>query len=64
MLFIYVVKANIISLEYVTKLISYLSIREYVAMYIILIVISRLISIKFAKKLFKNTTINTYNEKL
>ncbi len=64
LLFIYLVKWNIINLEHIAKLSEFIKIKEYVLMYIILIVISRLISIKFAKKLFKNTAINTYNEEV
>ena len=64
MLFIYLVKSNIIKLEYIAKLSEYLSVREYVLMYVILIAISKLISAKFARKLFKNTAINTYNEEV
>ena len=64
MLFIHLAKSNIIHLKYIAKLSEYLSIREYVLMYIILIAISRLISAKFARKLFKNTAINTYNEEV
>jgi len=64
LLFIYLVNQNIISLEYIAKLNEFLSFKEYVLMYVILIVISRLISIKFARKLFKNTMINTYNEEV
>ena len=64
MVFIYLVKTNIIRLGYIAKLSSFLSIREYVLMYVILIAISRLVSIKFARKLFKNTAINTYNEEV
>lgn len=64
LLFIYLVNLNIISLEHIAKLSVFLSEKEYVLMYIILIVISRLISIKFARKLFKNTAINTYNEEV
>ena len=64
LLFIYSIKNNIISLEYISKLINYLGLREYVFIYIVLIIISRLISIKFARKLFKNTAINTYNEEV
>lgn len=62
LLFIYSVKINLVKIEYISKLINFLSIKEYVLMYIILIVIARLISINFARKLFKNTAINTYNE--
>ncbi|MBP3256091.1 MAG: ABC transporter ATP-binding protein [Clostridia bacterium] len=64
MLFIHAVKSNIVNLEHIAKLSGYLSVREYVLMYIILIAISRLISAKFARKLFKNTAINTYNEEV
>mgnify|MGYP004522851529 FL=1 len=64
LLFIYSIKNNIISLEYISKLINYIGLREYVFIYIVLIIISRLISIKFARKLFKNTAINTYNEEV
>ena len=63
-LFINTVKQGIINLEYIAKLSEYLHLKEYVLMYIILVIISRLISIKFAKKLFKNTAINTYNEEV
>lgn len=61
---IYLVKINVINFEYVAKLINYLSIREYVLMYVILVVMARLISRRFSKKLFKNTAINTYNEEV
>lgn len=61
---IYLVKINVINFEYVAKLINYLSIREYVLMYVILVVMARLISRRFSKKIFKNTAINTYNEEV
>jgi len=64
LLFIYAVNQNIIHLEYIAKLSEFLTLKEYALIYIILIAISRLISIKFAKKLFKNTAINTYNEEV
>ena len=46
MLFIYCTKANIINLEYIAKLSEYLTFKEYAIMYLVIIVISRLISIK------------------
>lgn len=64
LIFIYCVKNNLLNLEYIAKLTNFVGIKEYVLMYLILIVISRLISIKFARKLFKNTAINTYNEEV
>ena len=64
LIFIFIVKTNLIGLEYIAKLSEYLSLKEYLLMYIVIIAISRLISIKFARKLFKNTAINTYNEEV
>lgn len=64
LVFIYVVSKGLIPLEYIAKLSTYLTFKEYALIYIVLIIISRLISIKFAKKLFKNTAINTYNEEV
>lgn len=64
LLFIYAVKSNIINLPGIAKLTGFLEMKEYILMYVIIVVISRLISIKFARKLFKNTAINTYNEEV
>ena len=64
MVLIYLVKINVINFEYVSKLTNYLELREYVLMYLILVVMSQLISRRFSKKLFKNTAINTYNEEV
>ena len=64
MVLIYLVKINVINFEYVSKLINYLELREYVLMYAILVIMSQLISRRFSKKLFKNTAINTYNEEV
>ena len=64
LLFIHLVKTNVIHLEYIAQITEYIGLIEYVLMYVILILISKLISRKFAKKLFKNTTINTYNEEV
>lgn len=64
MLFLYCIKSNLLNFEYIAKLTNYLGIKEYVFMYVILITISMLISRKYARQLFKNTAINTYNEEV
>ena len=64
MVLIYLVKINVINFEYVSKLTNYIELREYILMYVILVVMSQLISRRFSKKLFKNTAINTYNEEV
>ena len=62
--FIALVKYNIVNISFVNNLIEFLSLREYILMYIILIVMSRLISRRFAKKIFKKSAIKTYNEEI
>lgn len=64
LIFIFLVNKNIIGFEYVAKLTGYLETKEYVLMYVILAVMSLLISRRFSRKLFKNTAINTYNEEV
>jgi len=61
---IYLAKINVINIEYISKLTNYLELKEYVLMYVILVIMSQLISRRFSKKIFKNTAINTYNEEV
>ena len=64
LLIIGLVKADVLHWNYVAKLVSFLTIREYVLMYIILVLMSRLISRRFARKIFKKSAISTYNEEV
>ena len=64
MLLIFCAKKNILQLGYIVKLSKYLSNKQYIIMYLITIIIARLISNRFSKKIFKNTAINTYNEEI
>ena len=64
MLLIYLIKNNVISNEYLYKITSYLSLREFILVYVILFTISRLISSKYSRKLFKNSAMKTYNEEV
>lgn len=64
LVFITLVKYNILNVGFVENLIQFLSLREYILMYIILIIMSRLISRRFAKKIFKKSAIKTYNEEV
>ncbi len=62
-LFIFLVlltKTNIIKSKYITDLITYYSLFDYVAVYIILIVMSLLITSRYARKLFKKSALETY----
>ena len=64
MLLVFLSKQNIVNLEYIIKLSEYLNIKEYIIMYLVTAVISRLISNRFSRKLFKNSAITTYNEEV
>ena len=64
LLFIHLVKTNIVNIDFIEQLVSYLSLREYIIMYIILLFIVKLLSRKFAKKIFKSTAMNIYNEEV
>ena len=54
----------IIKIAYVSSLVNYIGIKEYVIVYATLVIMARIISIKFARRLFKKTAINTYNEEV
>ena len=62
MLCIYLAKVKIINSDYLTGLCEILSKKEFIIMYVILVIMARLISIRFARKLFKNSAMNTYRE--
>ena len=63
-LLIYLVKTNILKCKYILDLIRFLDVRDYVIMYIILVFMTKLISERFAKQIFKRTAISTYNEEV
>ncbi len=63
-IFIWLTKLNIINFEYIRNLAQYIQLPEYLLMYVILVLMSRLVSRRFSRKLFKNSTIDTYNEEV
>lgn len=63
-IFILLNKFEIINIEFIKTLLKFLSLREYILMYIILIIMSWLISRRFSKRIFKKSAIKTYNEEV
>lgn len=63
-IFILLNKYEIINITFVQKLIEFLSLREFIIIYAILIVMSQLISRRFARRIFKKSAIKTYNEEI
>ena len=62
--FILLVKNSIIKSPDVSELIRFVNIREYVYMYITLMIMTLLIASRFSRKLFKGTVMNTYKEEV
>ncbi len=63
-IFILLNKLEILNIEFIKTLLKFLSLREYILMYIILIIMSWLISRRFSKRIFKKSAIKTYNEEV
>lgn len=62
--FLLLVHYNIVNLSYIKDLMTYISIRDYILIYIILILMTELISSKFAKSIFKKSAMKTFNEEV
>lgn len=62
--FIYLVKSKVINIEYFTNLSKYLSVPEYLIVYFILVVVSILIAYRYGRKIFKNSIIKNYGERI
>ena len=64
MIFIYLNSIHIINLEFINTILTYLNFKDYAILYIVLIMMSYLISQKFSKKLFKKSAISTIKEEV
>ncbi len=64
MLVIYLNSINIINIKFIHTILTYLKFSDYLLLYIILIMMSYLISQKFSKKLFKNSAMSTLREEI
>jgi ABC-type lipoprotein export system ATPase subunit len=53
---------GIIGVEYIKTLIEYMAIKDYVILYIILVLMALLISGKYSRNLFKKTAMGTFRE--
>ncbi len=62
--FIILVYNDIFNIKYIKNLIKYLEFKDYLVLYIILFVISYLITRRYAKKLFASSAMNTYREEV
>ncbi|MDO4546388.1 MAG: hypothetical protein Q4C25_09540, partial [Bacillota bacterium] len=56
------VQYGVIDVEYITTLVEYMKVTDYVILYAVLVLMSYLISGKFARSLFKKTAMGSYRE--
>ena len=64
MVFLLLCKFNILKIGFVVDLMSFLSLRDYIVLGLILLFISFMVAVKFAKKLFKESAIKAIHEEV
>ncbi len=64
LMFISLVKKDFIQVAYFKELAMYVGLKEYFLVYLILILISVLMSLRYGRKIFKESIIKTYGERL
>lgn len=57
-------KTNLVNFEYIRDLAEFLTIKEYIIIYVILVLMSYLTSTRYASKLFKKSAMNTIKERV
>lgn len=62
--FILLVKNNIINNKDLLELITYSKVKDYIILYFILIFMSYIVSSRYSRKVFQKTAMNTYNEEV
>ena len=63
-LFVILVNKGILDIGFIKSAAEYLNIGDYVLMYIVLVVMSYLISSRFSSKIFKNSAMKSYREEV
>ena len=64
LILIYLVQNNIIKYEYIKNLSMYVNTNDYIFVYIILILLSLLIAMRYGRKIFRDSIIKTYGERI
>jgi len=57
-------RSGIIEWNYITDMVTYFTLRDYILVYIVLTIMSLLISNRYAHKLFKSSAMHTYREEV
>lgn len=64
MILIYLTKIKILDIGFIKTILTYLSLKDYIILYIVINLMSYLASQKFSKKLFKKSVMTTINEEV
>ena len=64
LILIYLTKIKIINIKQINNLLPFISLKEIIIVYLILICMSQLISNRFSRKIFKKSVMKTYREEL
>ncbi len=62
--FIYAIKMDFIKYRYFKEVTKYIGVKEYLLVYLILLLLSILMSYRYGRKIFKNSIIKTYGERI
>ncbi len=57
-------KSDIIKWKFIKEVVAYFTVTDYISIYIILVIMSLLISNRYSHKLFKDSIMNTYREEV
>ena len=60
--FVFIVKQGLVPVEYIVNLTQYMQAGDYAILYVVLIIMSYMISGKFVRKMFKKTAIGSFRE--
>lgn len=63
-LFVLLIKNDIINISFIKSVVEYLNIIDYLLMYVILIMMSYLISSRFSSQIFKKSAMKSYREEV
>ena len=64
LIFLLLVKYSIIESSYIKNLLDYVNIYQFILVYLIILLMSRMITNRYSRKLFTNTVMNTYREEV
>ena len=64
LIFLLLVKYSVIESSYIKNLLDYVNIYQFILVYLIVLLMSRMITNRYSRKLFTNTVMNTYREEV